>query len=325
MHKILQQNFPFDLVEINKLDGYDNENYLVKTESGKYVFKTYNNSEETLALVEAENQTLLFLQSKATKKYPQPIPFTDGSYVKIIDVKGKKRVCRMLSFLEGESMGNVAPSEKLLQYLGSFLAEMDLKLQKFDNFTIQERQWEWGIQYLDLNNKHIQYIANARDRSTVKYFFQQFAENVAPILPDLRKSTIHNDANEWNVMVNNGEVSGIIDFGDLAYSPLINELAVAISYAGLNQEDPLEVASVILKAYHAILPLEEKELTVLYYLIAARLCVSVCNSSRSRKENPQNEYAYISEKPAWSMIYHLLSINPMVAENRFRSAIGFPL
>ncbi len=90
-------------------------------------------------------------------------------------------------------------------------------------------------------------------------------------------------------------------------------------------ENPLDGASIMLKSYHKILPLEEKELSVLYYLIAARLCVSVCNSSHSRKEYPQNEYAFVSEKPAWRLLYSLLSINPIVAENKFRSALGFPL
>ncbi len=206
MHKILQKIFPFDLVEIKKLNGYDNENYLVKAGGKNYIFKTYIYSAGTFDLVEAENKALLFLHDDTHKKFPQPIPFTDGSYVKIIDVKGKKSVCRMLSFIEGESMGDVATTEKLLQSFGVLLAEMDLKLTKFNNHTIQARQWEWGIEYLNLNYKLIQDIDNAKDRSTVKYFFQQFAENVAPILPELRKSTIHNDANEWNVMVSNGEV-----------------------------------------------------------------------------------------------------------------------
>lgn len=325
MHKIIQQNFSFDSVEIKKLNGYDNENYLVKAGGENYIFKTYIYSADTFDLVEAENETLLFLQNKATKNYPQPIPFSDGLYVKIIDIKGKKSVCRMLSFIKGEAIADVGTTEKLLQSFGVFLAEMNLKLQEFENYTIKARQWEWGIQYLHLNDKYIQDIANASDRSTVKYFFQQFDENVVPVLPYLRNSIIHNDANEWNTMVSDGEITGIIDFGDLAYSPLINELAVAISYACFNMGNLLDGASTILKSYHTILPIEEKELTVLYYLIAVRLCVSVCNSAYSRKENPQNEYAYVSEKPAWQVLYHLLSINPVAAENSFRSALGFPL
>ncbi len=63
----------------------------------------------------------------------------------------------------------------------------------------------------------------------------------------------------------------------------------------------------------------------MYYLIAARLCVSVCNSSHFGKENPENEYIAVSQKPAWNMLNRLLNIHPVDAENEFRKALGFSL
>ncbi|WP_373397639.1 phosphotransferase [Algoriphagus halophilus] len=42
---------------------------------------------------------------------------------------------------------------------------------------------------------------------------------MTPVLPELRRQIIHGDANEWNVLTENGSVSGIIDFGDVCYSP----------------------------------------------------------------------------------------------------------
>ena len=123
-------------------------------------------------------------------------------------------------------------------------------------------------------------------------------------------------------MVKNENISGIIDFGDLANSQLINELAIAIAYACQNKENPLEWSLIILKSYHNILPIEDKELQVLYYLVAARLCISVCNAAHSKLINPNNEYAYESEKSAWDMLYRWININPPTAENSFRSAIG---
>ena len=322
MNKLLQKLFGFNQVEIKKLTGYDNSNYLIKTEKGKYIFKTYIKNTESLALVEAENETLLFLQNTGNDKLPKPIKYIDGSLIKILKIDGKETICRMLSYLEGSFLGDVKHNKNLFQSLGTFLAQMDIKLQSFNNYTIKARQWEWDIQHLHLNKKYINDITTAKNRSIVSYFFQQFEENVLPVLPELRKSIIHNDANEWNVLVNNGNVSGIIDFGDLAYSPLINELAVAITYACYDKENPLEWASIILSSYHNLLALKENEITVLYYMIAARLCISVCNSAHSKIKNTDNEYALISEKSAWKMLYRWIAINPIAAENSFRSAIG---
>ena len=269
MKNILQTEFGLKEVEIKKLNGYDNANYLVKTNTAKYIFKTYINSVELHDLVIAENETLLFLQKSGKNKYPKPIQFTDGSYIKILNIDGEKRICRMLSFLDGEFLGDTNPTKALFQSFGVFLAEMDINLQKFKNNTIKARQWEWDIQYLDLNKKYINDIPNAKDRNTVSYFFLQFEENVKPLLPQLRKQIIHNDANEWNVLTKNGKVSGIIDFGDLAHSQLINELAIAITYACYDKDNPIEWALIILKSYHSKLPIEEKEIEVLYNLIAA--------------------------------------------------------
>ena len=324
MNKLIQSEFGFQQTEIKTLDGYENANYMIKTDINKYIFKTYNNIELN-DLVKAEIETLLFLQKSDTNKYPKPISFSDGSHIKTLRVNEEERICRMLSFLDGESLGNVEHTEELFESFGVFLAEMDLKLQKYSNYIINARQWEWDLQYLNLNKKLVNDIPNAKDRNTVNYFFKQFEENVRPLFPELRKQIIHNDANEWNVLVKNGKISGIIDFGDLAHSFLINELAIAISYSCYDKKDPLKWASIILKAYHKKLPIQENEIKILYYLIASRLTVSVCNSAHSKKINPKNEYASSSEKPAWEMLYRLLSINPIKAENTFREAINLPI
>lgn len=322
MNKLLQKQFGFHEIEIQQLNGYDNENFLIKAESGKFVFKTYSEKIGSIAIVEAENEALSFLHSRENNYFPKPIPFIDGSLIKTLELDGSKTICRMLSFLEGQFFGEVTHSKSLFQSLGVFLAQMNVKLQSFNSDAIRTRKWEWAVQHLYLNKDYLTDIEDAEDRNLVSRFFQQFEENVSPTLHLLRRAIIHNDANEWNVLVNNGEVSGIIDFGDLAYSPLINELAVAISYACFDKENPLEWASIILKSYHEVLALEENEIAVLYYLIAARLCTSVCNAAHSKKTNPDNKYAFGSEKQAWSLLYQWISINPITAENSFRSAIS---
>jgi Ser/Thr protein kinase RdoA (MazF antagonist) len=322
MNKLIESEFGLTEIKVKKLNGYDNVNYLVETVTNKYIFKTYSYTEETYDMVHAENETLFFLQKQNKNKYPTPIQFSNGSFIKVIKIDGEAQVCRMLTFLEGEFLGDAVHTKELIHNFGSTLAEIDLRLATFKSYTIAAKQWEWDIQYLILNEKYIDDIPNAKDKSLVRYFFQQFKENVIPIASTLRKQIIHNDANDWNILINNQEISGIIDFGDLAYTFLINELAVAIPYICFNKENPLELASLMVKSYHTKLPLEEKEIKVLYYLIAARLLISVCNSAHSKLNNPENTYASISEKSAWKLLHHWLTINPIEAENHFRLAIN---
>ncbi len=322
INHILQEEFLSENLDFNRLDGYVNANYLITAENSKYIFKTYPYSKSMATIVSAENNALLHLQETASDNFPKPISFKDASYIKHLKSDEEEYLIRKLSYLEGELLGGVQHDHKLLRSLGRFLAKMDLKLQGFNSYVYQARQFEWDIQYVHLNQKYINDIPLAKNRKLVQYFFQQYNEHVRPSLPLLRKQIIHNDANEWNVLTQNGEVSGIIDFGDMTYSLLINELAVAITYACYDKENPIEWAAVIIQAYHELLPLTETELSVLYYLIAARLCISVCNSAHSSKVNPDNSYISVSEKPAWSMLEYWLSIGPIKAENAFRKAIG---
>ena len=322
MNKLLQSEFGLKENKVKRLNGYDNVNYLVNSATGKYIFKTYKPTDELYDMIKAENETLLFLQKDDSIKYPKPIQFIDGSLQKVISIDGVEQICRMLTFIEGESLGDIQHTKGLIESFGRFLAEIDLKLQYFRSPIIAARQWEWDIQYLTLNELYIDDIPDVKDRNTVLYFIQQFKENVLPVAHTLRKQIIHGDANDWNVLASKGEVSGIIDFGDLAHSFLINEIAIAIAYFCFEKDNPLEWASSILKPYHNIFPLEEVELKVLYYLIAARLVQSVCCSASSKKKDPDNLYASISEKSAWKLLYYWLSINPLAAENSFRTAIG---
>lgn len=325
MHDFIEKEFGITVAESKKLNGYDNANYHIATEKENFIFKTYTHSNALKDIVKAENEVLLYLVDEFKSKIPKPIPFKDQSYLKVFTNENDTKICRMLSFLEGTFFGNVEHTESLFTSLGAFLAKLDIKLKNFTNYTIQARQYEWDIQHVDLNRKYIPDISDPKDRSIVNYFFNQFEEIVRPLFPSLRKQIIHNDANEWNILVQNGKISGIIDFGDLAHTFLINELAIAITYACYDKKKPLESAVIILEAYHEILPLEEDELRVLYYIIAARLCTSVCNSAHARKMNPSNTYASVSEKSAWAMLHKWLAINPIKAENEFRKAAGFSI
>jgi len=211
----------------------------------------------------------------------------------------------------------------LLTSFGQFLARMDQALLGHKSITLEARKINWDLQYC-LRNQRLAYaIESPNKRKIVDYYFLQFRECVLPHITYLRKSVIHNDANDWNVLCEGDKVSGIIDFGDMVYAPLINELAIALMYVMVEVEQPIQAATTVIKAYHNILPLQEKELDCLFYLIAGRLCTSVCNSAYGRQENPDNAYISVSEKGAWALLETFLTINPIFATNEFKKACGF--
>lgn len=323
MKKNIEKEFGIVPIEIKRLNGYENINYLIKTQTESFIFKTYPLSESNFALIDAESKALLYLQRDPNSRTPLPIPFKDGSYTKNIKIDNQLFTCRLLSFLEGEFMGDAKVSGKTAISLGSFLAHLNVSLFKFENHVIRSRKCEWDIQQLALNRKYISDISDVSNQNLVRYFFLQFEQKVIPVASELRMNYIHSDANEWNVLLKNNQINGLIDFGDMVYAPLINELATALTYICYDKESYYEFILPVVNAYHKIIPLEEKEVSILYYLMAAKLCISVCHSAHAKKQDPENAYASSSEKNAWKMLYKLLEINPIALEDAIIHELGF--
>jgi len=317
--KLLNEHYKIAHKKIKKLDGYANINYLIETANGKYILKEYIFELELYDLLMAESTLLKRLSKQMPGYFQQPVKTKNEEYLPIV----KNNIYRLITYVEGDLLVNARQTEELLTSFGSLLANMDLVLQQEYAPTIKARHYEWDILQIDLSRKYFGEIENPADRKLVEYFYLQFNEEVRPFIPELRQSIIHADANDYNVLIKNGKVSGIIDFGDSVYSLLINELAVALVYVLFGKDEPLETAMPVISAYHKILPLQEKELDILYYLIAARLCISVSQAAHEKKQKPDDPYITISEKPAWELLKKWLTINPLKAADTFRKAAGY--
>ena len=166
-------------------------------------------------------------------------------------------------------------------------------------------------------------IVDPHYQRLVHYFIQQFQHQVLPVYRDLTKSVIHGDANDHNLLIDNHSISGLIDFGDACYSYQINELAIAATYCMLSATDPIEAAVIVTSGYHTVRRLSRKELEILYYLVGARLSVSLCFSSHGQIEDPANHYIKLHQKPVQKMMDKLISINPLLFEHKIKHGCGY--
>ncbi len=319
IEKTLKALYNITVVKVKKQVGYDTQNFLLESESKKYILKKYIGIAENAPELNYENEVLTFLSEETPSRFPQPISNISGKYVSK-DEEGN--ALRVLSYLEGSFFSEVSHTPELFTSLGRFIAEMDLKLLKLKIQGLAAKEDGWDLQHFLKNEDKLDYIKDAHLKKLVHHFIIQYKNQVLPYRYKLRKSIIHSDANEQNILVEENKVTGFIDFGDMCYSPLINELAIALTYAIIDKDNPLEWATYIIKAYHEILPLEDIEIKLLYYLIAARLCTSLLFSSYSRFIQPENDYATSSEKSVIQFLKYWVSISPEKATNTFFKAIG---
>ncbi|MGB1204112.1 MAG: aminotransferase class III-fold pyridoxal phosphate-dependent enzyme [Chitinophagales bacterium] len=308
-----------------KLVAYEDFNFRLSAKNGRtYVLKISTDT-SSFPYLKPQNKILQHLaKSKKNKTiYPQIIPSKNNKYIVSLRKEGKKLKMRLLSYLEGECIGNISPNNELLKNFGSFLAKLDKKLYSLNISQLEARHYAWDLTNFADSEPYMSYIENPYQQTLVRYFLSQFKNFVAPILPKLPHSIIHSDANEWNTLFKKNKIVGIIDFGDVIYSARINEIAIGIAYMTTLVENPLQAACIILKAYNKIIALEEKELEVLYYLIATRLCISVSHSSYHKTQNPENEYITISATPIWNLLEKWIKVSPIRATNMFKKTCGF--
>jgi hypothetical protein len=65
MNSLLEKAFSFQIIETKKLNGYESENYLIKTVDNQYIFKKYPYSEDLKSLIQAES-TFIFIKKVFT-------------------------------------------------------------------------------------------------------------------------------------------------------------------------------------------------------------------------------------------------------------------
>ncbi len=236
---------------------------------------------------------------------------------------GSEHFVRLVTWIPGITLAEAQPhSSDLLRSLGEFLGRLDRAFRDFTH-PATRRTFYWDLrQTSDTIGNCIEHIARPEQREIVEGYLDRFEHHVVPLLPQLRTSVIHNDANDHNVVVSRdgSSVIGIIDFGDMVESCTVFNLAVGAAYAILDKPDPIEAATHVVAGYHDVLPLDDVEIELLYDLVSMRLCLSVSISAYQHAQNPDNDYLRISEQSAWGTLDRLAQVDPSRAFDTFSRA-----
>lgn len=312
--------------DLTKLDGYVDFNFRVKTsEQDQYILKI-SRPDTDLEELDFQQKLLEYIASEESILAPKVVlnKTTEGIST-FVDTQGQNRAVRLLTWIEGRLWSAVNPQTAILRHqLGQQAGSLTKKLQGFDHPQAHRvLEWDnaqvaWVYDYLDW--------FEGRERVLMEHFHALIKARL-PDLLRLRKSVVHNDVNDNNIVVSkdlrNPQVLGLIDYGDAIYTPIINDLGVAGMYLPINQADALEAILPFVKGYHESFPLEEKELELLYSSIAMRLVISLTQSKINAKREPENKYNQSSASAGWIVLEQWYALNEALATYSFRAACGF--
>lgn len=306
---------PFGWGSCPEPSSYSNEQFVLKIA----------NSEEAYEFLELQNQLMQFLGDRKTNlEFPRVVPSRNGENVATIRAEdGREHFVRLLTWLDGVCFAQTKHHDrKLLFSLGRGLAQMDVALAQFSH-PAAHRSFYWDLRNASVARDLIGLLPPDR-RALVERFFSEW-EKID--WSSLRFSVIHNDANDYNVLVDESgsRVTAILDYGDVVYSATVCNLAVALAYVMFDKPDPICAAAQVVAAYHETYPLTETEVEALFILAVTRLCCSVCYAAKQTRDAPDNEYLNISNAPAWALLERLATISPDWPTRVFRYACGLPV
>ncbi|NQY64493.1 MAG: aminotransferase class III-fold pyridoxal phosphate-dependent enzyme [Alteromonadaceae bacterium] len=254
---------------------------------------------------------------------------------------------RVLTFFDGDFYADAnieQHNSTLWGHLGEFIGQMNVALADFEHSgTYRYLEWDLAQGYRVCQSKKYLFDSEQKPHlkpepkqdqkpeqyQLVEYFLNLYQTQTMSVLVKCPQGVIHNDANDYNLLIDDvlqpTKITGLIDFGDMVHSHLINELAITAAYALMGQENPLETLKSLVAGYHKIRPLKDEEFEVLFSLIALRLCVSVCNSALAIKQHPDNDYLLVSAKPAWQLLKKMCSMNVFSVLCQLRQACQMPV
>ena len=257
------------------------QNFLVTDSAGeKFVLKIANGL-ESRAFLEAQNAAL--------KQVARHVSFCQSPVTpEIVNIEDR-HFARLVRYLPGVPLAKVQPQpSELLRDLGRKLGQLDHALSDFEHPAVH-RDFHWDL----ANGSRIidEYATLVENAGLVSRCKVEFTSG-------LRRSVIHGDANDYNVLVDPERmiVTGLLDFGDMVYSYTVGDLAIAIAYAVLDKPDPRAAADEVIKGYTSEFDLLDEELEILWPLVRLRLAMSVCIAAYQLREQPENEYLRISQR-----------------------------
>ncbi len=297
--------------EISPLPGDVDRNFLLDCgEQGRWVLKIANIGEDSEEIA-CQVEVLRFLRdSTVGGMVPRVRPTRGGDLVAEIDVGPDERSCvRVVSYLEGRPIACIGdPGPEMRTELGGLLATLDQHLLEFDH-PGAHRHHMWDLVAFPLIRRYRQH-ADDEIGPIFDEVMNRFERRVAPELEQLRRSIVHNDANDYNILVSEHDgrssISGLIDFGDLVFTITVADLAIATAYLMMAAADPISAAEDLRVGYEEVLPLTDLERELLPDLALARLCTTAVMAAQGRTVSPDDEYLTISEEPARRVLRRLV-------------------
>ena len=306
-----------------RLSSERDQNFLLRANGRGFVLKIANPAEDR-AVTRLQTHALVHLSTiEPDLPIPRVFPALNGAHeLALRFADGSTRVVRVLSYLTGTPMSAVPVSAALRSDIGRCAGRLARGLRGLSHGGVTQKLL-WDLQHAaDLRPLTDAVPTDLSD--LVGRILDGFEAYAQPALENLPRQLVHNDLNPHNIVVDPetcDRVAGIIDFGDLAFTARVNDLAIAAAYQVGDSDDPLAPACDLIAAYHSAAPLEAAEAEVLFDLMATRMVMTIVISSWRALRHPENrEYILRNHAGAAARLRRVAGLSRDEARKQIRRA-----
>jgi 4-aminobutyrate aminotransferase-like enzyme/Ser/Thr protein kinase RdoA (MazF antagonist) len=245
------------------------------TDGTRYVLK-FSNPADVEPVLDMQRAVMSHIRSvDPSLPIGSTVPTLDGAgWQQTTAHDGRRSFVRLFTHLDGHHAGIDELGHDALRDWGSTLARLARAMRGFFH-PAAGYEVQWDLRHTPRLRSRLPDI-DPEHRAIVTEVLDRYDERVAPIQRGLRAQVVHDDMCPDNVLVDDrGAITGILDFGDMTHTALVNDLASSVADTVGGRADALESAVAILSGYHSVTPLEPAEAAVLADLVAARCAMTV--------------------------------------------------
>ncbi len=311
------------------LEGERDQNFRLDTEDGRKFVVKIAGPDEDPEIADFQVQALLFLEKDSPlMPVPRIIRTKTGRCLsEIINGTRVKHALRVVTYLDGIPYGAGAfPDAENLQKIGAFQGEAVNALAGFEH-KASRHFMPWNLSNGIAVSKDLWAEAADDIKTLAAPLIDRLRHEVLPTLNAGPSQIIHNDAHPYNLLRSDAvsqDVVGLIDFGDMVYAPIINDLAVTATTFHRPDKEDLDTVENLLIGFHRAHPLSDAEVSLLWDAIILRLLITILLSDIKLKLNTDQDPDVIEERVnAYTMLDVICGMDHKSVVDRLRAACGF--
>lgn len=293
---LLQQHWGLD-GSLDRLDGERDQNTRVTTDRGNVFVLKIASASEDRSLAEFQCAALDHLaQADSELLVPRVVEAVTGERIVNLESDGLSMSARLLTFLPGvtfDSAGSLEPGA--LVGVGASQGRLASAFRGFEHAAATNFM-AWSLNSGMVSNEELWTDLTAEARACAAPYRER-VESAASALAGTRHQVVHNDGHRGNLLrrtQDTTDVIGVIDFGDIAKTAVIADLAICGASFVDRHPDQCAALCSIATGYHSAMSLDIDEVDLLADLVLTRIVLGLLLVEYQTRHAPPQRLAEIA-------------------------------